>query len=98
MLAIHPNRCLDLEYKKPFPLDSRHPVHLIRALLLSTLSPMSIPREVYLPDPLAQWSWQRTLNPHFAEVKPQSDAWVRGFEAIDSKSQNAFDSCNFGEL
>jgi len=85
-------------YKNPFPPDSRHPAHMIRVFPLSTLSPMSIPREVYLPDPLAQWPWPRTLNPHFAEVKPQSDAWVRGFEAIDSKSQKAFDSCNFGEL
>jgi hypothetical protein len=59
---------------------------------------MSIPREIYLPDPLAQWPWPRTLNPHLADVKPQSDAWVRAFEAIDSKSQKAFDSCNFGEL
>jgi Delta6-protoilludene synthase len=58
---------------------------------------MSISREVYLPDPLAQWPWPRTLNPHLADVKPDSDAWARGFEVFDSKSQRAFDLCNFGK-
>jgi len=58
---------------------------------------MSPPREVYLPDPLVQWPWQRTLNPYYADVKPESDTWVRGFEAIDAKSQRAFDLCNFCE-
>jgi len=59
---------------------------------------MSTPREVYLPDPLVQWPWQKTLNPYYAEVKLESDSWVHGFEAIDSRSQRAFDLCNFCEL
>ena len=58
---------------------------------------MSTPHELYLPDPLEQWHWQRTMNPYYAEIKPESDTWVREFEAIDSKSQSAFDLCNFGE-
>ena len=51
-----------------------------------------------LPDPLAQWPWPRTLNKHYAEVKPESDAWLRGFHALDTKSQRSFDLCNFCEL
>jgi hypothetical protein len=58
---------------------------------------MSIPRQVYLPDPLVRWPWQRTLNPYHAEVKPQSDTWARGFQALDSLSQRTFDLYDFGE-
>ena len=50
-----------------------------------------------LPDPLAHWPWPRTLNPHYAEVKLECDAWLRGFEALDAKSQRSFDRCNFGK-
>ncbi|KAH9990438.1 terpenoid synthase [Russula vinacea] len=51
--------------------------------------------QYHLPDPLAQWPWQRKLSEHFAEVKPESDAWLRGFQALDAKSQRSFDLCNF---
>jgi len=50
-----------------------------------------------LPDPLAQWPWPRKLNPHYAEVKPVSEAWLRSFETLDDKSQRSFDRCNFGK-
>ena len=50
-----------------------------------------------LPDPLARWPWPRALNPHYAEVKSESEAWLRGFEALDIKSQRAFDRCNLGK-
>lgn len=59
---------------------------------------MSIPREICLPDPLVQFPWPRTLNPHYAEVKPGSDTWLRDFNAFDENSQRSFDLCNFGEL
>ncbi|KAI0267825.1 terpenoid synthase [Gloeopeniophorella convolvens] len=51
-----------------------------------------------LPDPLAQWPWQRKLNPHYEEVKPESDAWLRSFQSLDPKSQRSFDRCNFALL
>jgi hypothetical protein len=50
-----------------------------------------------LPDPLVHWPWPRTLNPHYAEVKLESDAWLRSFEVLDAKSQRSFDRCNFGK-
>jgi hypothetical protein len=53
--------------------------------------------QFYLPDPLAQWPWLRQLNPHYTEVKPESEAWLRSFETLDAKSQRSFDRCNFGE-
>ena len=49
----------------------------------------------HLPDPLAHWPWSRKLNPHYGEVKPESDAWLRSFETLDAKSQRSFDRCNF---
>ncbi|KAF8486350.1 terpenoid synthase [Russula ochroleuca] len=51
-----------------------------------------------LPDPLAHWPWSRTLNPHYTEVKPESEAWLHGFEALNTKSQRSFDRCNFALL
>lgn len=58
---------------------------------------MSAPTQFRLPDPLAHWPWPRALNPHYAEVKPESDGWLRSFEALDAKSQRSFDRCNFGK-
>ncbi|KAH9970573.1 terpenoid synthase [Lactifluus volemus] len=48
-----------------------------------------------LPDPVALWPWPRKLNRHYQQVKPESDSWIRGFEALDAKSQRSFDLCNF---
>lgn len=56
---------------------------------------MSSPTQICLPNPLAQWPWPRKLSEHFGEVKPESDAWLRSFEALDTKSQRSFDLCNF---
>jgi hypothetical protein len=58
---------------------------------------MSAPTQFQLPDPLAHWPWPRALNPYYAEVKPQSDTWLRSFEALGAKSQRSFDRCNFGK-
>lgn len=32
------------------------------------------------------------------EVKPESDEWLRSFQALDAKSQRSFDLCNFSLL
>jgi Delta6-protoilludene synthase len=59
---------------------------------------MSPHLQFHLPDPLAQWPWPRMLNEHYTQVKPESDEWLRSFEAFDIQSQKAFDSCDFGQL
>jgi hypothetical protein len=59
---------------------------------------MSSLPQYHLPDPLAQWPWPRKLSEHFAEVKPEADAWLRSFQALDAKSQRSFDLCNFCQL
>lgn len=38
------------------------------------------------------------LNNHYAEVKPKSDAWLRGVEGVDVSSQKSFDLCDFRQL
>ncbi|KAI9507316.1 terpenoid synthase [Russula earlei] len=48
-----------------------------------------------LPDPVAQWPWPRMLNAHYQAAKSESDNWLRDFEALDAKSQRAFDFCDF---
>jgi hypothetical protein len=62
--------------------------------LLSLITMSNLP-QFSLPDPLAQWPWPRKLNQHYVEVKPESDKWIHGFEALDVKSQRSFDLCNF---
>jgi hypothetical protein len=59
---------------------------------------MSSLPQFYLPDPLAQWPWPRKLSEHYTEVKPESDEWLRSFQALDAKSQRSFDLCNFSLL
>jgi len=54
--------------------------------------------QFYLPDLVAQWPWPRVLNQHYAETKPKSNEWLRGFEALDAKSQRSFDRCDFALL
>jgi len=56
---------------------------------------MSSLPQYYLPDPLAQWPWPRKLSDYYTEVKPESDEWLRSFQALDAKSQRSFDLCNF---
>ena len=66
--------------------------HLVALLSISTMS--NLPH-FSLPDPLAQWPWPRKLNQHYAEIKPESDHWIRSFKALDAESQRSFDLCNF---
>jgi len=35
------------------------------------------------------------LNQHYHQAKAESDTWLRGFEALDPKSQRSFDFCDF---
>ena len=48
-----------------------------------------------LPDPVSLWPWPRTLNRYYQEAKSESDNWLRGFEALDAKSQRSFEFCDF---
>lgn len=54
--------------------------------------------EFYLPDTIADWPWPRQLNSLYEEVAPASAAWLESFGVFSQREQEAFDSCNFGEL
>ena len=48
----------------------------------------------YLPKTLKNWKWPRHLNPHYLEVKEDSEAWARRFEGLGRKAQYAYDQSN----
>lgn len=50
----------------------------------------------YIPTTMANWPWQRAINPHYEEMKAESNAWLRTFKPFNEKSQIAFDKCDFG--
>ncbi|KAJ6507080.1 terpenoid synthase [Mycena sanguinolenta] len=51
-----------------------------------------------LPSTMADWPWQRRINPHFKTVKAESEAWFRTFNAFSPKAQRAFEQCDFCRL
>ncbi|KZT42148.1 terpenoid synthase [Sistotremastrum suecicum HHB10207 ss-3] len=50
---------------------------------------------VQLPDLLAGWPMQRTINPHYEEVATESADWVETFEPFDAKYLAIFRKCKF---
>lgn len=50
----------------------------------------------YIPKTMANWPWQRAINPHYEEMKAESNAWLKTFKPFNEKSQIAFDKCDFG--
>ncbi|KAH9840951.1 isoprenoid synthase domain-containing protein [Rhodofomes roseus] len=47
-----------------------------------------------LPETMSNWPWSRHINPHYEEIKAESDAWLKAFEPFNEKSQLAFDKCD----
>jgi hypothetical protein len=54
------------------------------------------PTRIFIPNVLARWPWPRRINPNYAVVKKEADAWLTSFQAFSPKAQDAFDRCNFG--
>lgn len=52
---------------------------------------------LYLPETMTNWPWPRVINPHYEEVKAESNAWFHSLKAFSDKSQYAFDKCDFGQ-
>ena len=51
---------------------------------------------LHIPDMLANWPWQRRINPLYEEVTAEGNAWLRSLAPFNPKSQIAFEKCNFG--
>lgn len=49
-----------------------------------------------IPKTMANWPWQRAINPHYEEVSAQSNAWLKSLKPFSEKSQFAFDKCATG--
>ncbi|KZT64788.1 terpenoid synthase [Daedalea quercina L-15889] len=59
---------------------------------------MGAPGTFYIPETMANWPWQRAINPHYEEMKEASNAWLKNFKPFNEKSQIAFDKCDFEHL
>ncbi|KAJ7493620.1 terpenoid synthase [Mycena latifolia] len=51
-----------------------------------------------LPNTLAQWPYQRQINPSYDEIKRESSTWLESFNAFCPKAQSAFNRCDFNLL
>jgi hypothetical protein len=51
--------------------------------------------QYFVPDLLVSWPWQRILNPALAEVKDDSNAWVKSLELFEQAQLRKFNACDF---
>ena len=57
----------------------------------------SRPTRIFIPNVLARWPWPRRINPNYAVVKKESDAWMASFQAYSPKAQDAAYRCDFSK-
>ena len=57
------------------------------------------PTRIFIPNVLAsaRWQWPRRINPNYAVVKKEADAWLSSFQAFSPKAQDAFNRCDFSK-
>jgi hypothetical protein len=55
-----------------------------------------MPAQITLPDLLAEWPFEATLNPYHKTVPSASSEWIESFHAFDARAQDAFNRCKFG--
>jgi len=49
---------------------------------------------IQLPNLLANWPWQRRINPHYEEARAETEKWVHNLDMfVDEASQTRFDKC-----
>jgi hypothetical protein len=51
--------------------------------------------QYFIPDLLVTWPWQRILNPALAEVKDDSNAWVKSLSLFEEAQLQKFNACDF---
>lgn len=49
---------------------------------------------VFIPNVLAKWPWPSQINPNYATVKKEADAWMASSQAFSPKAQDAYERCN----
>ncbi|KAF8433262.1 isoprenoid synthase domain-containing protein [Boletus edulis BED1] len=55
-------------------------------------------RRVFIPNVLGRWPWPHRINPNYAAVRKEADAWVTNFHAFSPKAQDAYNRCDFNLL
>ncbi|KAK4442054.1 terpenoid synthase [Podospora aff. communis PSN243] len=50
---------------------------------------------VKIPNFMANWPFERQLNPHYEAAKAASQTWLHNFELFDGKPHDAFNRCDF---
>ena len=53
------------------------------------------PTQYIIPDLLVTWPWKRVLHPKLAEVKEESDAWVKSLDLFEPAQLQKFNACDF---
>jgi hypothetical protein len=61
-------------------------------------APVMQPIHITFPDTMRDWPFPRELNPYYAEVKKESDAWLKTFNFFNHKDTEAYLRCDFGTL
>ena len=51
--------------------------------------------QFFIPDLLATFPWQRNINPALAEVKDDSNAWVKSLALFEQAQLRKFYACDF---
>ena len=54
------------------------------------------PTRIFIPKMLPSWPWPRRVNPHYAAVKKEADAWMASFQVFGPKARDAYNRCDFG--
>jgi hypothetical protein len=52
---------------------------------------------IFIPNVLARWPWPHRINPNYAVVKKEADAWITSFQAFSPKAQDANDRSDFSK-
>ena len=55
------------------------------------------PARIFIPNVFARWPWPSRINPNYAVVKKEADAWMTSFQAFRPEAQDAFNRCDFSK-
>ncbi|KAF8142135.1 terpenoid synthase [Boletus edulis] len=67
-------------------------------LLRQSVNKCETPTRIFIPNVFARWPWPRRINPNYAVVKEEADAWMTSFKAFSPKAQDVYNRCNFNLL
>jgi hypothetical protein len=54
--------------------------------------------QYFIPDLLVTWPWKRLINTALAEVKDESNAWVKSLALFEPAQLRKFNACDFNLL